>query len=73
MLIPDESYSVLLYDNQAYDRIVYSSVIVQLTSTGFKVFGNNQTNAFFTVSVPKPSIDYTDVKVENIIKFILSL
>jgi hypothetical protein len=66
LLIPDESYSVLLYDNQAYDRIVYSSVIVQLTSTGFKVFGNNQTNAFFTVSVPKPSIDYTDVKVENL-------
>lgn len=66
LLIPDESYSVLLYDNQAYDRIVYSSVIIQLTNTGFKVFGNSQTNAYFTVSVPKPSVNTGKVTVENL-------
>lgn len=66
LLIPDESYSVLLYDNQPYDRIVYSSVIIQLTSTGFKVYGNSQTNAFFTVSEVKPSQNYTNIGVENL-------
>jgi hypothetical protein len=29
LLIPDESYSVLLYDNQPYDKLAYSSVVVQ--------------------------------------------
>ena len=65
LLIPDESYSVLLYDNQAYDKIAYSSVVVQLTNTGFRVYGNNQTNAYFKISLVKPTIDYTNIKVEN--------
>lgn len=66
LLIPDESYSVLLYENQPFDRIVYSSVVVQLTTTGFKVFGNSQTNAYFTVSVPKPSSEYSNITIENL-------
>jgi hypothetical protein len=66
LLIPDESYSVLLYDNQPYDKIIYSSIIIQLTSTGFKVYGNSQTSAYFTISDVKPSANYTDVSVENL-------
>lgn len=52
LLIPDESYSVLLYENQPYDRLIYSSVIVQLVPEGFAVYGNSQTNAYFTVLKP---------------------
>jgi hypothetical protein len=34
LLIPDESYSVLLCENQPYESITYSSVIVQKTENG---------------------------------------
>ena len=53
LLIPDASYQVLLYDNQPFDRIIYSSVIVQITSEGYLVFGNSQTQAYFTTLKPK--------------------
>ena len=52
LLIPDDSYSVLLYDNQPSDTIVYSSVIVQKTQTGYKVFGNSQNRTYFTAQIP---------------------
>ena len=65
LLIPDESYAVLLYDNQPFKRIVYSSVIVQITTHGYKVYGNSQTNAYFTVLKPKINGNYTEVKIEK--------
>ena len=34
LLIPDESYQVLLYDNQAYDQLMFTGVVVQKTSQG---------------------------------------
>jgi hypothetical protein len=40
LLIPDESYSVLLYDNQPFDKIIFSSIIIQQDGDGYKVFGN---------------------------------
>ena len=66
LLIPDESYAVLLYDNQPFKRIVYSSVVVQITSNGYKVYGNSQTNAYFTVLKPKINGNYTAVNVEKV-------
>ena len=65
LLIPDESYSVLLYDNQPFDRIVYSSVVVQITDNGFKLFGNSQTTAYFKCLVPKINGNYNTVEIEN--------
>ena len=72
LLIPDESYAVLLYDNQPFDRIVYSGVVIQIVDGGYTVFGNSQTNAYFTVSVPvnngnkeRLSIDALTVVVAN--------
>jgi hypothetical protein len=52
LLIPDDSYSILLYDNQPNDTIVYSSVIVQKLSNGYKIFGNSQTKTYFTSLTP---------------------
>ena len=53
LLIPDESYQVLLYDNQPFDRVVYSSVIIQKTvNGGFTVFGNSQSFAYFITKAP---------------------
>jgi hypothetical protein len=66
LLIPDESYQVLLYENQPFDRIVYSSVVVQITDRGFKVFGNSQTNAYFKVLAPKPNPAIEIITVDNL-------
>ena len=52
LLIPDESYTLIAYDNQPDEVITYSSVIVQKTEKGFKVFGNSQTQAYFKYVTP---------------------
>jgi len=53
LLIPDESYSILLYDNQPFDQVVFSSIIIQKTTQGgFTVFGNSQSFAYFRIKAP---------------------
>lgn len=54
LLIPDNSYAVLLYDNPAAERITYSSVIVQRNERGWVVYGNSQEQNYFTTTIPKP-------------------
>ena len=67
LLIPDESYQVLLYDNQPFDTIVYSGVIIQLTSDGtYKIYGNSQTNAYFKILLPKINGNYERVSVQGL-------
>ena len=63
LLIPDESYSVLLYDNVPITTIIYSGVVVQSTTNGWKVFGNSQDSAYFTTSTPKINGNYNKVTV----------
>ena len=52
LLIPDESYSVLLYDNQPFDRILFSGVIVQKNQGYWTVYGNSQNIAYFEILDP---------------------
>ena len=52
LMIPDDSYSILLYDNQPNDTIIFSSVIVQKVSNGYTVFGNSQNKTYFTAFAP---------------------
>ena len=66
LLIPDESYAVLLYDNQPFDRITYSGVIVQQTLNGWTVFGNSQNFAYFRILDPKYNGNYSIVEAESI-------
>ena len=47
LLIPDESYNLVLYKNQPFDRVSYSSVVIQKTAGGYAVFGYNKTQPFF--------------------------
>ena len=65
LLIPDESYSVLLHDNQPNDQIKFSSVIIQIVPNGWKVFGNSQTQAFFTTDTPINNGRNYDITVDN--------
>ena len=67
LLIPDESYSVLLYDNQPFNRIIYSGVIVQKASTGgYTVYGNSQTYAYFKTLKPKFGGKYETIEIEDL-------
>ena len=67
LLIPDESYQVLLYDNQPFNRISYSGVVVQIAPNGgYTVFGNSQTVAYFKTLKPKFGGTYTSIDVENL-------
>ena len=65
LLIPDESYAVLLYDNQPFEQLVYSGIVVQISQYGFKVFGNSQTNAYFTTYAPKNNGNTSSITVEK--------
>jgi hypothetical protein len=66
LLIPDESYSVLLYDNVPYDKLVYSAVVIQITNRGFRVFGNGQNFAYFKTLKPKLNGNYENITVQDI-------
>lgn len=72
LLIPDESYSILLYDNQSYDQLMFTGVVIQKTENGWSVYGNSQTFAYFTVLDPiyngnnySIQVDGASVKVTN--------
>jgi hypothetical protein len=54
LLIPDDSFALMLYDNVPVDSIAYSSVIIQKVERGFTVWGNSINHPRFTVTVPVP-------------------
>ena len=51
LLLPDESYNLLLYKNQPFADITYSAVIVERVETGYAVFGYSNTNPYFEILV----------------------
>ncbi len=50
LLLPDESYSLLLYKDQPFDQIAYSSVIVQKVDGGYSVLGYSTTRPYFEIA-----------------------
>ena len=55
LLLPDESFNVLLYKNQPFARTVYSSVILQVVPGGWAVFGYSTTQPFFEILASRTS------------------
>jgi hypothetical protein len=53
LLIPPESYNLLLYKNQPFNRIDYSAVIVEVVDGGYSIYGYSTTNPYFNISVSK--------------------
>ena len=49
LLIPDDSYSLLIYKNQPFERITYSSVIFQVVEGGYAVYGYSITKPYFEI------------------------
>jgi hypothetical protein len=54
-LIPDESYNLLLYKNQPFDRANYSSVLIQRVPGGFSVFGYSTVQPYFSIIRSQPT------------------
>jgi hypothetical protein len=65
LLIPEDNYSILLYDNQPTDTIIYSSIIVQKTTNGYRVYGNSQTKTYFKSFIPSSNGMTTEFTVNN--------
>lgn len=66
LLIPDDSYSLLLYGNQPFEKVVYSSVIVQKVDGGYSIYGNSQNISYFTILVPETNGNYDNINVEGV-------
>jgi len=66
LLIPDASYSVLLYENQPFAKVIYSGVIVQLTTSGYAVYGNSQTVSYFNILKPIINGNKDTITIENL-------
>ena len=49
LMIPDNSYNLLVYKNQPFNQILYSSVIVQVVDGGWSVTGYSITNPYFEI------------------------
>ena len=49
LLIPPESYNLLLYKNQPFDEIIYSSVIVEVVAGGYQVYGYSNALPYFPI------------------------
>ena len=63
LLIPDESFNILLHQNEPEDSVIYSSVTVQKTADGWSVQGNSKEQLYFKVYESIPNGNFTTIKV----------
>lgn len=61
LILPDESYQLLLYKNQPFERLTYSSVIVQKTDTGYAVLGYSTLDPYFEILVSRPGGNFINL------------
>jgi hypothetical protein len=54
LLLPDESYNLLLYKNVPFETLTYSGVVVQKTNDGFAVFGYSTLTPYFEILKSQP-------------------
>ena len=52
--IPPESYQLLVYKNQPFDRLIYSSVVIQVVDGGYAVFGYGTARPYFNTFTSIP-------------------
>lgn len=63
LLLPDESFQVLLYRNPTFDTLTWSSVIVQRTENGYAVYGYSTNRPYFEILVSVPNGVYRTIRV----------
>jgi hypothetical protein len=55
LLLPDESYQILLYKNQPFQQTAFSSIIVQTTTDGWQVYGYSAFTPYFEILASIPN------------------
>ena len=65
LLFPDESYEVFLYNNEIFDQVEFSSIIIQKTADGYAVYGNSKLKPYFTIFTSLPNGNFKNIKVGN--------
>lgn len=63
LLLPDESYEIVLYNNEPFDQVTYSSVIIQKVANGYAVYGNSKEELYFKVFQSVTNGNYKNVTV----------
>jgi len=51
LLLPPESWNLLLYANQPFNQVVYSSLIIEQLESGFSVYGYSNVQPYFPIVV----------------------
>jgi hypothetical protein len=62
LLLPDESFQVLLYKNPTFDTITWSSVIIQRTENGYTVYGYSTNRPYFEILTSVPNGTYRVIR-----------
>ena len=66
LLLPDESYQLVLYKNPTFDTIEYSSVIVQRTTGGYTVQGYNVDRPYFKIFQSQANGNFQTIRANNV-------
>ena len=66
LVLPDESYQLLLYKNQPFERIIYSSVVVQKTESGYVVLGYSNQDPYFEALASRPSPNSVEISAGSV-------
>jgi hypothetical protein len=65
LLLPDQSFQLLLHKNQPTNELQYSSVIVQRTEDGYAVFGNSRSQQFFQILHSLQNNNFNELTIAN--------
>jgi hypothetical protein len=65
LILPDESYQLMLYKNQPFGQIIYSSVIVQRVADGYAVLGYSSQDPYFEILISRPSSNTVTIAAGN--------
>ena len=65
LLLPDESYQLLLYKNPSFNELTYSSVMIQRTTGGYTIYGYSTTNPYFEIFPSIPNGRFANFTVGN--------
>jgi len=63
VFLPQENFDILLYKSAPVVTASYSGVIVQKTSSGYKVSGYSNFARTFKYYQPKPSVSSTTIRI----------
>ena len=66
LLLPDESYQLLLYKNPTLDEILWSSVVVQRTVSGYAVYGYSTAKPYFEIYSSIPNGNFSTITVGDV-------